>query len=184
MTALKVNLGAGADIRCGYVNHDLVSLPGIDVVHDLDVFPWPWADASVDELVVKDVLEHLLEFMPTMEEIYRIMSPGGRIFIKVPYWNGWTRHADPTHRHGFHELTFHFFDPDSPYCQERYYYTSARFKIVRETYVLAPLSPYFHIPGIGEIRITNRLLRRIVGLVGNTFSNIILDLEIELAKPL
>lgn len=179
---MKINLGAGGDIRQGFVNHDIVQLPGIDVVHDLNSYPWPWPDASVDELVAKDLLEHLDEFMPAMEEIFRIVRPGGRIYLKVPYWNGWSRQADPTHRRGFHELTFRFFDPDSPYCKERHYYTQARFHIERETFVLAPLSPYFSIPGVGEIRISNRILKRFVGLIGNTLSNIILDLELELVR--
>ncbi len=102
--------------------------------------------------------------------------------MKVPYWNGWARHADPTHKRGFHELTFRFFDPDSPYCKERHYYTTARFHVARETFVLAPLSPYFHIPFVSEIRICHPFLKRICGLVGNTLCNVILDLELELIK--
>lgn len=179
---MKVNLGAGGDIRPGFVNHDLVSLPGIDVTWNLNIYPWPWANESVDELVVKDVLEHLHDFMAAMEEIYRILKPGGVAKVKVPYWNGWPCHADPTHRRGFHELTFRFFDPTSPYCQERYYYSHARFTIDREAFVLAPFSPYFHIPGVSEIRVQNQFLKRVLGLVGNTLSNIILDLELELRK--
>ncbi len=38
----NLNLGAGKDIVDGYINHDIVELPGIDIVHDLNVFPWPW----------------------------------------------------------------------------------------------------------------------------------------------
>ena len=36
---MKVNLGAGSDIRPGWINHDLVKLQGIDVTHDLNVMP-------------------------------------------------------------------------------------------------------------------------------------------------
>lgn len=179
---MKLNLGAGSDIRSGYVNHDIVALPGIDVVHDLNSYPWPWGDGTVDDLVAKDVLEHLEEFIPAMEEMHRILKPGGVARVKVPYWNGWSRQADPTHRRGFHELTFRFFDPTSIYCQERHYYSHARFMIDQEAFVLAPLSPYFQIPGVSEIRVRGRFLKRIVGLIGNTLSNIILDLEIELRK--
>lgn len=179
---MKLNLGAGSDVRSGYVNHDIVALPGIDVVHDLNAYPWPWGDGTVDELVAKDVLEHLDEFIPAMEEMHRILKPGAVARVKVPYWNGWSRHADPTHRRGFHELTFRFFDPTSVYCQERHYYSKARFMIDGEAFVLAPLSPYFQIPGVGEVRVRGRFLKRIVGLIGNTLSNIILDLEIELRK--
>uniref|UniRef100_UPI0040489A18 class I SAM-dependent methyltransferase n=1 Tax=Polynucleobacter sp. TaxID=2029855 RepID=UPI0040489A18 len=181
---MRINLGAGNDIRSGYVNHDMVGLEGIDVVHDLNSYPWPWPSNSATELVIRDVLEHLDELIPALEEVHRILIPGGVAHVKVPYWNGWSRHADPTHKRGFHELTFHFFDPNSVYCKDRHYYSSARFLIEDETFVLAPLSPYFSIPGIREVRITSYWGRRIVGLIGNSISNIILDLEVSLRKPL
>lgn len=180
---MKLNLGAGSDIRAGYVNHDVAPLPGIDVVYDLNRYPWPWADGSVVEVVARDVLEHLDDFVAAMEEIHRILKPGGKAHIKVPYWNSWCCHADPTHRRGFHELTFRFFDPDSPYCKERHYYTTARFHIVHEAFVLAPFTPYFGIPKLGEIRIGNRWFKRVIGFVGNTLSNIILDIELVMQKP-
>ena len=180
---LKLNLGAGNDLRPDHVNHDIVALPGIAVVHDLNRYPWPWADGSVDEILARDLLEHLDDFMAAMEEMHRILKPGGIARVKVPYWNSWCRHADPTHKRGFHELTFHFFDPASPYCQERHYYTKARFSILSETFVLVPFTPHLALPGVGEIRVSGRWTKRLTGLVGNLFSNIIIDLDLVLQKP-
>jgi predicted SAM-dependent methyltransferase len=55
---MKLNLGCGSDYRQGYINVDRVS--GVaDVVHDLNVFPYPWSDNSVDEIVARHILEHL-----------------------------------------------------------------------------------------------------------------------------
>lgn len=181
---MKINLGAGNDIRDGYINHDITMLPGIDVVHDLNVFPWPWEDGSVDVILARDVIEHLDNFMKVMEEMYRVLRPGGLINMKVPYWNSISRHADPTHTRGFHELTFRFFDPDSVYCKERHYYTHVRFHINEETFVLAPFHPYFAIPRVGEVRIKGRIAKRVIGFIGNMFSNVILDLDLVLEKTL
>ena len=64
---MKLNLGAGSDIRQGWVNHDVVKLDGIDVVHNLNITPWPWLDSSIDELHAMDILEHLDDFMRAME---------------------------------------------------------------------------------------------------------------------
>ncbi len=181
---VKVNLGAGADILAGYVNHDLFGLPGIDVIHNLNQYPWPWADGSVDEIKMYDVLEHLDDFMKAMEELFRILAPGGRCLISVPYWNSWCAHADPTHKRGFHEITFRFFDPEFVYCKERPYYTQARFKVVEEKFILVPFSPYFELPGVGEIAVSRTLSKRVVGLIGNYFiSNLIQDLQLVLEKP-
>ena len=179
---VKVNLGAGTDIRKGYVNHDIAALDGIDVVHDLNHFPWPWPDGSVEEIIALDLLEHLDDLMASFEELHRILSPTGKAFIKVPYWNSSFFHMDPTHKRGFHEATFYFFDPSKLECQARPYYSKARFKVAHQAFIIMPFAPYFKLPFLGRIKIQSSLGRRVVGFLGNMFSNIILDLEVELLR--
>lgn len=178
----KIHLGAGHEIIPEYENHDIVPLPGIDIVHDLNIFPWPWENEIASEVVAIDLIEHLDEFIPTMEEVYRILEDGGILKAKVPYWNSVYRHADPTHKRGFHEFTFHFFDPKSEWCKLRPYYSSARFAIIEEVFVLIPFAPYFKIPFLKPIKVRSRIVKRIVGFLGNFFSNIILELEYTLRK--
>lgn len=179
---VKLNLGAGNDIREGYINHDIVQLQKIDVVHDLNVYPWPFDTCSCDEIIMKDVLEHLDNFVKALEELHRVLKPGGKVYISVPYWNSANAYIDPTHKRGFHEHTFRFFDPSQSHCMERPYYSKARFNIEDETFVISPFVPYVQIPLLKLVRIKNKLLKRLVGLVGNIFSNVILDLEIVLRK--
>ena len=178
----KIHLGAGYEVISGYENHDIVPLSGIDVVHNLNIFPWPWDNDSACEVIAIDLIEHLDEFIPTIEEIHRILEKGGILKVKVPYWNSVYCHADPTHKRGFHEFTFHFFDPKKVWCKSRPYYSSARFTIVEEVFILIPFSPYFKIPFIGPIKVRGPIMKRIVGFLGNLFSNIILDLEYTLKK--
>ena len=90
----KLHLGAGTDIKPGWVNHDLAPLPSIDVVHDLRVFPWPWKDGEFSEIVAKDVLEHLPDLLGTMSELHRICAPGAQMHISVPYWNSYEAVTD------------------------------------------------------------------------------------------
>jgi len=180
----KLNLGAGKDIRSEYVNHDIANIDGIDVVHNLNDLPWPWEKDSFEEIVAMDVLEHLDEFLPIMEELHRILRPDGIIRIKVPYWNSVFCHIDPTHKQLFHEMTFHFLDPSKELCKTRDYYTSARFKILEEVFILIPFAPYLTIPFIKPIRVKGRITKRIIGFFGNLLSNIILDLEVTLKKIL
>jgi len=179
----RLNLGAGRDIKTGFLNHDIAPLSGIDIVADLNSYPWPWSDDSIDEILANDLLEHLDNFLPAMEEIYRILKPGGLVKLSVPYWNSCSRYIDPTHKMGFHEDTFKFFDPVFHHCQERSYYTKARFSIVKETFVIMPFYPYFWIPKTSEIRVSNRVLKRLLGFVGNVLiSNLILGLDVEMKK--
>lgn len=126
----KLNVGCGKDIRPDYVNLDIAQLPGVDVVHDLTRFPWPFAENSFDEIELINVLEHLPDTISTLEELHRIARPGAKISIRVPFWNSPDMLADPTHKRSFSERTLNFFDPNYPECKDRPYYSSARFRIV------------------------------------------------------
>jgi hypothetical protein len=104
-------------------------------------------------VIARDLLEHLEDFMAAMEELHRIVRPGGIVRVKVPYRNSWCRNADPTHQRGFHELMFQFFDPSSHYLRERHYYSKACFEIVEVAFVLSPFTPYLGIPGLTNVRV-------------------------------
>jgi hypothetical protein len=97
--AVKLNLGCGTNKVDGYVNVDRAHAP--DVVCDLEAFPWPWPDSSIDEIRAHHVLEHLGRtpeaFIGVMKEMYRVCANGAKVEIVVPH----PRHDDflndPTH---------------------------------------------------------------------------------------
>ena len=127
MNKKKLHIGCGYDIKQGWINHDVTELPGVNVVHNLTEFPWPWEDEEFDEVYMKDVLEHLPDTIKTMEELHRITKPGAKIYIAIPYWNSWEAITDPTHCKQFNEFSFQFFDPSHRRCKKRPYYSHARF---------------------------------------------------------
>ncbi|MCI5059303.1 MAG: class I SAM-dependent methyltransferase, partial [Flavobacteriales bacterium] len=163
--------------------HDIAKLDGVDVIHDLEQFPWPFEDNSFEKIYMKDVLEHLSNTIKTLEEIHRIAKPGCEIFIAVPYWNSWEAITDPTHKKNFNEFTFEFFDPSKWRCQDRPYYSKARFKIKKQGYYIALFQPYLKIPFIGRERVVfNKFAKWILGFFATYFSNIIIGLDIYLEK--
>jgi SAM-dependent methyltransferase len=127
----RLNVGCGRVPRPGWVNLDVAPLEGVDVVHDLERVPWPFPDDSFTEIEIINVLEHLPDTMIAMAELHRIAAPGGRVVVRVPYWNSPAAAADPTHKKIFNERTFDFFDPRTLQGRERSYYSTARFEIVR-----------------------------------------------------
>lgn len=103
--AIKLNLGCATRLRRGWVNVDCRPLLGVDKVWDLEVRSWPWADNSVDEIFASHVLEHLADPFAALQEIKRVLKPGGKATILVPNVHGslaWAR----AHKHYFSVFWF------------------------------------------------------------------------------
>jgi len=123
------------DIGCGKhkvhpnaIGVDSVKVPGVNVVHDLDSFPYPFKNKEFDEIHAYMVLEHLKNFSGAMGQIHRILKPGGKLHVKVPYYSSQAAFQDYTHRNFFTEKTFSYFEETN----ELSYYTKARFKILEQ----------------------------------------------------
>lgn len=99
MDGIRLNLGSGMRPVAGFVNVDKFGDP--DVRHDLEVFPWPWPDDAVAEVLMCHVLEHLGSrpeiYLGILRELYRVCRGDAAIRIVVPH----PRHDyfldDPTH---------------------------------------------------------------------------------------
>nr|WP_319540024.1 methyltransferase domain-containing protein [uncultured Methanospirillum sp.] len=176
----KLNIGCGTDIKDGWINLDGKNLPGVDIVHDLEVFPWPFVDNQFDEIYMKDVLEHLPNTIQTLEEIYRITKLHGKIFIAVPYWNSWEAITDPTHIKHFNEYSFDFFDPSCILCKNRDYYSFARFKILKMGYVIRPFAPNFELFRVYTIY--SPIWQKMLAFFASYLSNIIIGLDFYLER--
>lgn len=128
-----LNLGAGNRIMAEATNHDLrAHRPEIDVVHDLNVIPWPWPDASYDLIVASSVFEHLsIDLVQALDECWRILRPGGMLRLKVPYWKHDNAYADPTHRWRYSLRSLDVFDPDTKLGKELGFYTARKWAFVK-----------------------------------------------------
>jgi SAM-dependent methyltransferase len=106
----KLNIGCGTDIKKGYVNLDLIKFKGVDVVWDIDQFPYPFSSETFSEIVMMHVLEHVTDVVKTVDELWRISKPGAIVRLEVPYFTGLNAVKDPTHKHFFAAATFDFFE--------------------------------------------------------------------------
>jgi SAM-dependent methyltransferase len=81
---VRLNLGCGDDRREDYANVDLRE-DVADVVCDVRKLEH-WGDATVDEIVAEDLLEHFpaTETNAILEEWARVLRPGGTLTVKVP----------------------------------------------------------------------------------------------------
>jgi len=175
-TTSKLHLGCGEFILPGWVNHDMVSLPGVDVAHNLNILPWPFADNEFGEVRMINVLEHLPNTIEVIEELSRITCPGARICIHVPYWNARDNATDLTHCRTFSEYSFDFFDGRTDLGRRRAYYSKARFHILKKRFfVNIALGSYSRF-----IRVTKPWLRSPLSGLARHFCGVIWAFEVEL----
>lgn len=83
----KLQIGCGAFPKKGYINLDKERLNGVDVVHDLDKYPWPFPNDYFEEVYGRDVIEHVQDLFKAMDEIRRISRDGAVVRLIVPYWH-------------------------------------------------------------------------------------------------
>jgi SAM-dependent methyltransferase len=66
-----------------------------------------------DLIAAYDVIEHLDDVVAIMNEMHRVLVPNGEARIHVPVAGTPDHHIDPTHKRGFHERSFDFFDDET-----------------------------------------------------------------------
>jgi SAM-dependent methyltransferase len=123
-----LDIGCGSAKTSGAVGLDISADTDADVVHDLDMLPYPIADASFDQILLQDVLEHVREPIKVFEELHRIARPGARIQLRTPHFSSALAYGDPTHRHYFSTLAIRSL------AEPRFeHYTAVRFRVVHVT---------------------------------------------------
>lgn len=114
---VRIDFGCGQNCTVGqdgvkYIGVDEVKLDGVDVVHDLTSFPYPFEDGTVDEIVSNHFVEHLTgeEFMAHMDECWRMLKPGGKMRLTHPYCFSERAFQDPTHKTFIPAARYLYFD--------------------------------------------------------------------------
>lgn len=155
-----LNVGCGGDYREGWVNLDSHNEDYADVIFDLnDIYdkkPLPFDDYTFDKIILYDVLEHLPNPLPILNEIYRVCKNYGIIKIKVPY--GENTFGNPDHKRVFYAGTFNMWNFDS------YYYCVKERKnielVKQELFILPTKSTFKKIKyGLG-LPILNKLIKK------------------------
>lgn len=129
MGTFKIDLGCGNRKVKGSLGVDNVAVPGVNVVADLNS-GLPFKDDSLDGVYAFHILEHLDDFLATMNEIWRVCKHGAHVYVKVPHAaSSFVTWKDPTHRRGLSIATFAYFDDTYFDGMAFSYYAKARFRI-------------------------------------------------------
>lgn len=107
---MKLDLACGNKKTEGFIGVDL-SLEGTqaDLIVDLEKYPWYFGDDSIDEIVCNHYIEHTSDLIAFMNEVHRILKPGGTATFVSPYWSSVRCWQDPTHKRAISEQTYYYF---------------------------------------------------------------------------
>lgn len=158
MTTRHLDLGCGSTPRNPY-RHD--ELHAVDIAPsgavdpqrfrqaNLSLEPIPHPDATFDSISAFDFLEHVPRVLPTadgrgtrfpfielMDEIHRVLKPGGRFYALTPAYPADEAFSDPTHVNVLTEQTWRYFCGDAPLA--RMYGFRGRFELLRNERALYP----------------------------------------------
>lgn len=165
-----LNLGSGNDIRKDCINCDITDYPGVDMVVDLSVFPWPWGDETISGIRASHIIEHLPDPKPFILECLRVLKPGGFLRLKVP-------HSSNISAVGClgHYRTFSYDTLNDYLARDFYYLGKAKFKTVEqkllwwyESVDVQQEVPKWLLP---IIMIVNPIINFLIGLSPRVFEN-------------
>jgi len=91
------------DLGCGdqpqypqNIGVDVRATPAVRVRADLSS-GIPFATGTVDRIFAVHLLEHLIDFLPLVDECHRVLRPDGIFHVMSPWWRHVNAVADPTH---------------------------------------------------------------------------------------
>lgn len=115
-----LEIGAAENPQRGYrgkkgekiIRLDIKKMPHINVVHNLEKFPYPFKNNEFDVIYASHVLEHLDDTLKVLKELHRISKPNAKIVIIVPHFSGYTAWSNPDHKKAFAADAFRRLPPD------------------------------------------------------------------------
>lgn len=131
-----LDLGCGNRKSEGAVGLDREEIRGVDIVHDMNNFPYPLEPDSFDRIFMKHVVEHIPDTVSLMNEVHRIAKPGAEVEIHTPHYTSCNSYNDPTHVHHFSLKTFDFFCGETAHD---YILKTTRYSLVKREVFFWPL---------------------------------------------
>jgi len=92
-----LDVGCGEKKTPGAVGLDFIGFEGVDIIHDLNQFPYPFSDGEFDLIIMSHVIEHVLNIPAVINELARILKKGGLLWITTPHYTDVNSYTDCTH---------------------------------------------------------------------------------------
>jgi len=134
----SLDIGCGRSKTPGSIGIDRIALSGVDIVHNLEQFPWPFYNDEFSVIYANHFLEHVSDILGTLGEIHRISTASGRLIVRVPHYASDNFHTDLTHKIAFGYRSFDHFSINGKTAYD--FYVPFKFEILsRRIKFMSPL---------------------------------------------
>lgn len=103
MKKVILNLGCGRTYIKNAINVDFFEIGYCDQVVNLNKFPWPWEDNSINEIYMLYFIEHFnsIQVINIFKEAHRILKVNGLLHIQCPHFTSVIALTDFDHKKSF-----------------------------------------------------------------------------------
>ncbi|MDO8952234.1 MAG: methyltransferase domain-containing protein [Draconibacterium sp.] len=154
---LKIDLGCGPNKKEGFRGMDILPLPGVDYVINLEEGFNFIGNNSVDEFYSSHFLEHVQNFELILSEIHRTLKPGGLCTVIVPHFSNPYYYSDYTHKRFFGYYSFDYLSKPDKKVKRRVpvYNSEVSFEILHRKLVFK--APRFRVINLFKKHVIQRI---------------------------
>ncbi len=129
---VRLDLACGSNKKEGFIGVDHSKDTQAAIIINLEKYPWRvleftdvfipqealggfvfgeiLKDSSVYEVHCSHYIEHVTDLISFMQELHRVLIPGGRATFYAPYYSSIRAYQDPTHKREISENTFLYYN--------------------------------------------------------------------------
>lgn len=96
-----LDIGCGSKKAEGAVGMDIFGYPGVDIVHNVESYPWPLETSQFDKVICQHVIEHIDDVALFMKEVHRVCKDDAVVEFTTPHFSSINSWVDPTHKKHF-----------------------------------------------------------------------------------
>ena len=95
---LILDIGCGINKMPEAMGMDIDPNSNADIIHDLNAYPYPVDSNAYDQIYAKHIIEHLDDPEAFVKELYRMLKPGGTVFVETPHFSSRVAYSEPQHK--------------------------------------------------------------------------------------
>lgn len=107
ITPSILDIGCSRNKTPGTFGIDIDPNSQADLLHDLNIYPYPLDSNNAEKIYAKHIIEHVADPRKFVHELFRLVKPGGKVFIETPHFSCRVAYSEPEHKLFYSYFMFH-----------------------------------------------------------------------------